>query len=200
MIFPDPVNTFSHFVTAAHCIKIPSQKNNLMRSNFIPALVLVATLITTVSCNKDDDSSSTDYYLQFKLDGTNKKYIEITTAVFTTVLPLYSCAMVGEKPITGNIYEGMGITISSDAEIVANVTYTDAIVASLGTPAASLLFTDEAGAQFASVIAVSPGVQVIISAMDANSVTGYFSGTVVSTADFTTSRTVTEGQFHLPRL
>ena len=57
MIFPDPVNTFSHFVTAAHCIKIPSQKNNLMRSNFIPALVLVATLITTVSCNKDEDNS-----------------------------------------------------------------------------------------------------------------------------------------------
>src|SRR5436190_427644 len=157
-------------------------------------LLLISVMFGMValsSCNKNDDSSSSDFYLQYKLDGTNKKYTEIATAVFTTVLPLYSCAMIGEKPVTASIYEGMGITISSDIEIAANVTYTDSIVASLGTPAASLLLTDEAGAQFASVLATSPGVQVIISQIDANSVTGYFSGIVTSTADFTTSHTIT---------
>jgi hypothetical protein len=35
--------------------------------------------------------------------------------------------------------------------------------------------------------------------MDASSITGTFSGTIVSTTDFTTSYAVTEGAFHLPR-
>ncbi|HEY2726760.1 MAG TPA: hypothetical protein VGI61_06280, partial [Parafilimonas sp.] len=72
-------------------------------------------------------------------------------------------------------------------------------VASLGTSQATLLYTDSTGAQASSAIATSPNVSVVITQMDASSITGTFSGTIVSTTDFTTSYAVTEGAFHLPR-
>jgi len=152
------------------------------------------------SCKKNSDNpSSSDYYVKFKLDGADKQYTQTTAAVFTTQLPFYSCAMVGENAVSGTVYEGMGITIFNDVAIAANVTYTDAEVASLGTSQASLLYTDATGAQSSSAFATSPNVAVVITSMDDKTVTGTFSGTIVSTTDLTKSQTVTEGTFHLPR-
>ncbi len=162
---------------------------------------IVFGLVALSSCKKNNDNPSTaGFYVKFKLDGTDKQYSGITTALFTTALPLYQCALIGEKQVSGTVYEGMGINIYNDAAIAANVTYTDALVASLGTPQAILLYTDATGAQASSATATSPNVKVVITQMDASSVTGTFSGTIVSTTDLTTTQTVTEGQFHLPRM
>jgi hypothetical protein len=162
--------------------------------------VIIFGVFALSSCKKNSDNPSTSgYYVKFKLDGADKQYTETTAAVFTTMLPLYSCAMVGEQLISGTVYEGMGITIFNDAAIAANVTYTDALVASIGTPQASLLYTDATGAQSSSAFATSPNVSVVITSMDDKTVTGTFSGTIVSSTDLTTSHTVTEGTFHLPR-
>jgi hypothetical protein len=160
----------------------------------------VLGLIALSSCKKDSNSPSTGYYVKFKLDGTEKQYSEIATAVFTTQLPLYQCAMVGEKQTNGTVYEGMGITINNSGSIAANLTYTDELVSGLGTPQAILLFTDDAGAQASSGFATSPNVKVTITQMDDKTVTGTFSGTIESTTDMSTTHTVTEGEFHLSRM
>ena len=174
------------------------KKTTFSKILFLGAVIFSVFAIS--SCKKKSDNPSTSgYYVKFKLDGTDKQYTETTAAVFTTTLPLYSCAMIGEKLISGTVYEGMGITIFNDAAIAANVTYTDALVASIGAPQASLLYTDATGAQSSSAIASSPNVNVVITSMDDKTVTGTFSGNIVNTTDFTTSHAVTEGQFHLPR-
>ena len=174
-----------------------------MKKTIFTKILLSASilgLITLSSCKKDGGGdSSSGYYVKFKLDGTQKQYSEITTAIFNTALPLYQCAMVGEKQVNGTVYEGMGITLNNDAAIASDVTYTDAVVAGIGTPQASLLFTDENGAQASSALATSPNVKVTITKMDDHFVTGTFSGTITSTLDFTTTQTVTEGTFHLSR-
>ncbi|HYK46280.1 MAG TPA: hypothetical protein VEV83_13975 [Parafilimonas sp.] len=159
---------------------------------------LAFCILSVSSCKKEQDSTpAAEYYVKFKLDGVDKEYSEIASAVFTTTVPLHTCSMVGVKQISDTIYEGMQMWIASDTEIVANITYTDAIV--LGRPAASIAYNDGTGEQFSSVIAASSGVQAVITHMDDNTVTGTFSGTVVSYTDFTTSHVVTGGQFHLPR-
>jgi len=155
-------------------------------------------MLSLSACKKDGGSSSSSYYVKFKLDGADKQYSQTTAAVFTTQLPVYSCAMVGEQQ-NGTVYEGMAINLFNDVAIAANVTYTDQVVASLGTPEATLLYTDATGAQSTSGLAASPNVQVVITSMDDKTVTGNFSGTIVSATDLTTTHTVTEGQFHLPR-
>ncbi len=175
----------------------------MKKSSFTKVIfgLLILSLFSISSCKKDKDNpSSSGYYLKFKLDGEDKQYSATTAAVFTTALPAYTCAMVGETQQGGTVYEGMGINIYNDAAIAANVTYTDAVVASLGAPQAILLYTDASGAQSSSATAINPNVKVVITQMDDKTVTGTFSGTIVSTADFTTSKVVTNGEFHLPRL
>ena len=174
----------------------------MKKSSFTKAIfgLLVLSLFSVSSCKKDKDNpSSSGYYVKFKLDGEDKQYSGITAAVFTTALPLYGCAMVGEIQQSGTVYEGMGINIYNDEAIAANVTYTDADVASLGTAQAALLYTDANGAQSSSAIAVNPNVKVVITQMDDKTVTGTFSGSIVSTTDFTTTKVVTGGEFHLLR-
>lgn len=162
--------------------------------------LLILSLFSVSSCKKDNDNpSSTGYYMKFKLDGQDKQYSAITAAIFTTVLPAYACAMVGEIQQNGTVYEGMGINIYNDEAIAANVTYTDAVVASIGAPQAVLVYTDTNGAQSSSATATNPNVKVVITQMDDKTVTGTFSGTIVSTTDLTTSKVVTNGEFHLPR-
>lgn len=175
-----------------------------MKKTTFTKILFLSTIIFSVfaisSCKKNNDNpSSSGFYVKFKLDGTEKQYTETTAAVFSTALPVYSCALVGEKLISGTVYEGMGINIFNDVAIAANVTYTDAVVASIGAPQATLLYTDAAGAQESSATAISPNVKVVLTQIDDKSVTGTFSGTIVSTTDLTTTQTVTEGEFHLPR-
>jgi hypothetical protein len=164
----------------------------------LSALVILA-LFATTSCKKDGSNPSTGYYVKFKVNGEQKQYSEAAVAVFNTALPVYACAMVGEKLINGTVSEGMAISIYNDAPIAANVTYTDQEVASIGTQQATLLFTDSTGEQSSSALLPNPNVQVIITQMDDKTVTGTFSGTIESTLDYTTTKSVTEGQFHLPR-
>jgi hypothetical protein len=173
-----------------------------MKKTTFTKILFLGTIIFSVfalsSCKKNSDNPSSGYYVKFKLDGNEKQYTETTAAVFNTTLPVYSCALVGEKLISGTVYEGMGINIFNDAAIAANVTYTDAEVASIGAPQATLLYTDSTGAQASSATAISPNVQVVITQMDASSVTGTFSGSISSLTGSST-QTVTEGTFHLPR-
>jgi hypothetical protein len=170
-----------------------------LTSKFLLGLAFCILFVS--SCKKEQDTATPptppEYFVKFKLSGVDKEYSEITSAVFTTNVPLHTCSMIGAKKIDATIHEGMHIWIESDAEITANVTYTDSMV--LGRPQASIAYDDQTGEQFSSVIAASSGVQAIITHMDENSVTGTFAGTVVSYTDFTTSYVVTEGQFHLPR-
>ena len=174
----------------------------MKKSSFTKAIfgLLILSLFSVSSCKKDSKNpSSSNYYVKFKLDGEEKQYSNITAAIFTTALPLYECAMVGEIQQNGTVYEGMGINIYNDEAIAANVTYTDAVVASIGAPQAILIYTDANGAQESSGTAINPNVKVVITQMDDKTVTGTFSGTIVSTTDLTTSQVVTEGEFHLPR-
>ncbi len=161
--------------------------------------IVILALFATTSCKKDGGSDSSNYYVNFKLNGEQKQYSETTAAVFNTALPLYACAMVGEKQVNGTVNEGMAISLYNDAAIAANVTYTEKEVENIGTPQATLLFTDATGAQSSSALLSNPNVQVIITQMDDKTVTGTFSGTIESITDFITTQSVTEGQFHLPR-
>lgn len=171
-----------------------------MKTTFTKTLagILMFTLIALSSCSKEKDSPS-GYYVKFKLNGTEKQYSETTAAIFTTYLPLYACAMVGQKTVGGTVYEGMGINLFNDAPIEANVTYTEEEVEGTGATQAALLYTDDKGAQFSSAFLGLPDVKVTITNMDDKTVTGTFSGNLVSTQDFTTTQIVTEGTFHLPR-
>jgi hypothetical protein len=161
--------------------------------------IVILALFATTSCKKEAGSSSSGYYVKFKLNGDQKQYSEMTAAVFNTTLPYYACAMVGEKKVNGTVDEGMAIALYNDAPIATNVTYTDKEVQSIGTFQASLLFTDSNGAQSSSVLLINPNVQVVITQMDDKAITGTFSGTIQSTTDVSTTQSVTEGQFHLPR-
>ena len=174
-----------------------------MKTTTLKVLLSSAILVSFVlsSCNKEKDnpSNGSGYYVKFKLDGTEKQYTETTTALFTTYLPIYNCAMVGENLVNGTVYEGMAISIFNDAPIAANVTYTGVEVESIGTAQADLLFTDATGAQSSSAFLSSPDVKVTITKMNDKEITGTFSGMLESTVDFSTTHAVTEGEFHLPR-
>lgn len=165
-------------------------------------ILTILGLLALSSCRKEG-ASPENYYLKFKLDGTQKTYSETTEAlfnVFGTIPPRYSCSMIGGMQGSGGVYEGMAITISSDTDIAPNITYTNAVVGTLGIPAAYLSFTDETGAHSSSVLTMPQGVEVIITKMDEKSVTGIFSGTIFDTEDPTRSYMVTDGQFYLQRL
>ena len=172
-----------------------------MRTIFTKALyaIVILALFATTSCKKDGGSSSSGYYVKFKLNGTQKQYSETTAAVFTDAFSVHQCSMVGEETKSASIYEGMAISIYSDAAIAANVTYTDQIVASLGTPQATLLFTDSDGTQTTSAFLSNANVKVTITQMDDKTVTGTFSGNIGDISDISGNESITEGQFHLPR-
>jgi len=180
----------------------PDTKTDM--KNFSSKLLLSFVFVVFVlsSCKKDSSppEESPEYYVKFKLDGADQQYSEIAAADFSGIDPVHDCSIFGEKKYSSGVgYEGIIVRITDDKEIVANVTYTEAVVASIDMPQGSLYYSDPAGYAFLSGFASSPNVRITITHMDATTVTGTFSGTIVSAPDRLTTHTVTNGQFHVLR-
>lgn len=171
--------------------------------------LLILSLFSVSSCKKNSDnpsSSSSNYYIKFKIDETEKNYSSASAAKFTTLFPtspVYSVTMKSEYKNGTTFFESMAISIFDNQSIAENVTYTDKQIIIQGgtsqTSQANLAYNDGNGGQSGSGFTTNPNVKVIITKLDDKTVSGTFSGVVASTIDRTSTQTVTEGQFYLPR-
>lgn len=171
-------------------------KKNILTSRLLFTCILLSALALN-GCKKKSDSSAS-FYMKFKVDGTAKSFSGETAAVFTALSGVNACSLVGEVSTGDN--NGMGIALYSESEFAAGASYTDAVIPTVGTPGATLVYTDDAHVQFSSILASVPGVTVTITELTADHVKGTFSGKVRLVTGGSTEYSITEGEFNIKRI
>lgn len=170
-------------------------------------LLLMFTIVISFSCNKKSDDTPTDtnadFFVRFKLDGTQMEFKGMTTGLFQT-LPLtptiYSGSFQGLQSSTAVTTNLFGIDVRDIVPIAINKNYTN--IAISNTIQATFLYFDAAGNQYSSgylATTASTDAVVRLTEITNTSVSGTFSGKM-STLSGTVAKTITEGSFKVKRL
>ncbi len=166
-------------------------------------LLLSATLFT--ACKKSSSgSSSTTYFVKFKLDGVQKEYKGIPN--FTTVtLPsspvIYSLAVQASLATSVALKDHIAINANDIATIATGKTYKNQDAG--GTIQAVLMYYDNAGNAYSSVMVNPESINdavITFSEVTSTYVSGTFTGKVAAVSGGTTTYTITEGSFKVPKL
>lgn len=179
----------------------------MKKTKFSILFILAFTLFGSFSCKKKSDDSSadtsTDFFVRFKVNGVQKEFKGTTTALFQTIAlspTLYTASFQGIQNSTATSTNVLGLNVSDIAAIAVNKNYTSTIVGS--TIQASILYFDQAGAQYGSIFVTSGSstdAVIRLTEITSTSVSGTFSGKVASSTG-SNNQTITEGSFRVKRM
>ncbi|HNP23080.1 MAG TPA: hypothetical protein PKM63_02915 [Panacibacter sp.] len=161
------------------------------------ALLLLAVVIASFSCNKTGGGSTTQYFVSAKIDGTELKNVGFTVATFAdlTAIGLKTCTIQGSESAvsTSNL---LNLVVVDNAPITTKQ-YTAINIS--GLKQASINYTDKNGAVFSSDYSPLADAVITVTGITVNDVVGTFSGTV-SNVSGTSSISITDGSFLVKRL
>lgn len=192
-------------------------------------ILLVALIFTAASCKKnngkdDDNGANPEYYISFKANGVQKKYINQALASLgrSSQDGLYNAVLQGYPETNVNSKSHIGIIIFNNSAVAANTTYQDPQKATNSNgsvvPKVLINYLDDAGNGYLTLgpmvdkdghINDIPGsenivadAKVSVTKLTNTYVEGTFSGTTFLSTDatFKTKIVITEGKFILKRL
>lgn len=152
-------------------------------------------LLLVVSCKKDTSTKtitpSGQYYLKFKLNGTQKQYTGLTTGLIGTPSSPDGCDIIGYTGGTQAV--GVTIAVIDNAPITTNKTYTQAV--------GVFTYVDEAGIAYsAGSIFASTSFNMTITEITTDHVKGTFTAVLQKEGTPIQYANATEGQFYVNRL
>ncbi|HVU55611.1 MAG TPA: hypothetical protein VHD83_11175 [Puia sp.] len=170
-------------------------KKYLFLAAFLPLLL--------AACKKSGGSGSTggDYYMKFKLNGTQKSYSTVS-AVTSETGGYHTLALSGAAATSAQSGEAMVILLNSTTAFTAGQTFSATMLRGIPAIQALLSYAEssQSGKGYTSSYPnITPGATatVTITAIDAAHVKGTFSCQLVDESDYTTVKyTVTEGEFN----
>lgn len=191
------------------------------RQGFLKTTALLFVLVIIVGgCSKNNGTGEgegeNDFYLQFKVNGTEKVY---KSNVISQVLPvsskaLHSCILQGYSDFSNAERNLVSMIIWSESPVIAKgYNNSDDATNSDGAKLPQVLITyvdnekDSYLSQGKPVVVFPPldkvvsDVQLTITKLEAGRIAGTFSGTLYKTSDASFSSTVkiTDGKFNLKR-
>jgi len=168
-----------------------------------------------LSCKKNNDGSGSggsEYYMKFKIDGTQVEYRGQAECNFNKVTASsHAASFAGLKETLVAGKNNMSLILGTDGENKTGVTYTCYTTTSAGAEKAKVLnivYIDDAGKTYMSWMeefsaAIPPGTkteaQLIVTEASAAALKGNFSGTLYNN-DFTKALSITNGEFYLRRI
>ncbi|MFT4155888.1 hypothetical protein [Parafilimonas sp.] len=165
------------------------------------AAFILFTHILFSACKKDSSgSSSGDYYMKFKRDGTEIKMTYIPQAFFTDVssIGLYNCSL---EAFTSDGKTTLILMIYDPSAIAAGKTYMQDYFPSVAIVQAQMAYTDETATGYSSGSTISdPDAACIITISELTDtyIKGTFSGKLL-TSDYNGIKyAITDGAFYLP--
>ena len=136
------------------------------------ALLLLAVVIASFSCNKTGGGSTTQYFVSAKIDGTELKNVGFTVATFAdlTAIGLKTCTIQGSESAvsTSNL---LNLVVVDNAPITTKQ-YTAINIS--GLKQASINYTDKNGAVFSSDYSPLADAVITVTGITVNDVVGTF--------------------------
>lgn len=197
-------------------------KNRVKTGRWKYSIFLLVLIYCVSGCKKNGDADGdgpddAEFYISFNANGVKADY---RSNAFTQLLPispkkLYSGVLQGygdftvtdknlmsiviwsENPIVSKTYRNSENAVNSDNDKVPQI-----LITYLDKDKNSYLSQTNLGLNIPPFDKIVSDVQVTITAVDQNRVSGTFSGTLYKTTDATFSSTVkiTDGKFNLKRL
>lgn len=155
-------------------------------------------------CKKSSpgSTSSSPYYIKFKLNGVQKNYSTVAAAA-TKGSGYYLLVMEGVTATNANNGEALIIQLASPTDFAANTTFKPAFINS-GAAVIGALLTYSDNTQSAGYtssypnLTNNPDASVTITALSTTTIKGTFTATLVSGTDYTTVKYhVTDGEFYM---
>lgn len=153
-------------------------------------LAIVSFGVLFSSCKKSSTSIDSGYFVQADANGTVVKYTGYTAAISTMLPGSYVLDIQGQKSL--NSSTDILSAVIMDGSPITTKTYTDEMVN--GSPQGIVSYYDNTDKQYSSALAITPAVNITVTAITGTYVTGTFSGTAV---DINSGSTVilTNGSF-----
>ncbi len=153
---------------------------------------LLALIFMCGGCTKEvsrEDKTNDNYFVQFKLDGQTKEYLQNVSALRVNDAGLETLTVFGLSDLTANP-PGIYLQIAQADPIVAQ-TYPEI----MGSDSPAILYRDAGGVEFTNLfMTTESGLEITITEINAESVRGTFKGSV---ADLNgTVREVRDGAFY----